>query len=230
MSAIVIIKKYKLVTCMLLLLGGYPLHASAQSHTWEGFTQAWHELILKHHSTPNLSYELRLGHRHSFQANNYTQYMEARLKYLFYNSPSSGLSLFAEAFFRRHHFEVLSQKEQEYRPTVRFGGSLLIGQVQIQNRQRFEWRSFNTLPSQFRYRTDLKIQASHTWSKLEIKPFIQEELFFTSKGYHQNRVLLGLQSKLGAFIPSLQLMLQSAKVSSNWSHELVSILKLTFIF
>jgi hypothetical protein len=74
------------------------------------------------------------------------------------------------------------------------------------DRNRFEFRNFDTKEDKFRYRNKLKVKSPWKWTNLHINPFVADELFFeedSDNGFNRNRLDIGVGLDFGDYVAHL---------------------------
>jgi len=96
---------------------------------------------------------------------------------------------------------------------------LSVGRLQLENRNRLEWRHINGVDD-WRYRNrskaSLPLWTGRWW---QIKPFVADELFygFRAEAINRNRVLVGVEKPLSARLAvEVFYVLESNKAGRDW--------------
>jgi len=88
------------------------------------------------------------------------------------------------------------------------------------DRNRLEYRHFDYQADSWRYRNKFTVKLPWKFSKLEIQPYLSDEIFIGFEGaseFNQNRFSPGLSMNLSKNIKAeLYYMLQTTKSSGNW--------------
>jgi len=94
-----------------------------------------------------------------------------------------------------------------------------IGQVQLVNRHRLEWRFREGADAKLRYRTFLRIEYAPAW--LKYRPFVWSEfLIDTRDGFNENRLVAGVRLVLqNAVMLDLGYMLIHRRQSEAWVRD-----------
>ena len=91
----------------------------------------------------------------------------------------------------------------------------------LKDRNRFEYRNRNTTDG-WRYRNQIKVSFRFPARKIELEPYLSEEIFydFDAQKFNQSRASVGLTTHLHKHVSvSLFYLLQSKKTGSNWRED-----------
>jgi hypothetical protein len=94
----------------------------------------------------------------------------------------------------------------EYRPMVNVTLKHTWNDWEFSDRNRFEFRNFDTKEDKFRYRNKLKAKSPWKWTVLHINPFIADELFFeedSDNGFNRNRFDIGVGLDFNDYVAHL---------------------------
>ncbi len=91
----------------------------------------------------------------------------------------------------------------------------------IEDRSRLEYQQFEGRQDNGRYRNKLTVKLPWKFTRMEIQPFLSEEIFLRfvkEDPFNQNRVSSGLSMKITEnFKSEIYYMLQSSKGSAGWT-------------
>jgi hypothetical protein len=135
----------------------------------------------------------------------------------------------------RQIYELTRDKfKAENEPYITATLSLTGGGFTFESRNRMEYRHFDYKADSGRYRNKFTLRHPSQFDKIEIQPFLSEEVFFGFGGtnqFNQNRLSSGLGSSLTKNIKAeIYYMLVTVKSSGGWvdSNVLGTKLKLAF--
>ena len=103
----------------------------------------------------------------------------------------------------------------------------------FEDRSRLEYRHFDYTQDSWRYRNKLTIKAPWKFTKMEIQPYLADELFFGSSGksFNQNRLSSGLALNITKNLKGeIYYMLQSSKGKTEWIDSNILGTKFKFSF
>ncbi len=135
----------------------------------------------------------------------------------------------------RHVYELKRGKfKLEYEPYVT--ATLLWGLkgLKIEDRSRLEYRHFDYQRDSWRYRNKVTLKSPWKFTKLEIQPYISDEIFIGFSKldeFNQNRFSSGFSMDLTKNLKAeIYYILQSAKSSGKWvdANVLGTKVKITF--
>lgn len=159
--------------------------------------------------------------------NLYYQHYEIGLSYPVNNSLDISLAY-------RH---VLEKKNGEFKtenePNINAILKWQMCDFKLSNRFRLEYRHFDYTTDMWRFRNMLTLRFPWKFTKLEIQPYLADEVFFVSKGtgLNTNRAYAGLSFSLFKnFKADLYYMMQSTKSKYKWTAVNVLGTKLKLIF
>ncbi len=175
----------------------------------------WQELYLYHAPSEKFSFGILLNNLYSTSEGNKDWFVQPGVKYEIVTN------IHIESLFRREYFKSDDGWTYENRSTIRLSGQTHIGNWSIRNRHRVELRYFEKESSSYRYRTDIKLKPDWSFTKLKLKPYIQEEAFVSSKKVSRIRSYFGIQGKKEAFEPSIYLLVQSNNLGDYFKHLLI---------
>lgn len=134
----------------------------------------------------------------------------------------------------RHIFEKKKGKfKVENEPYVT---ATLLGELfgfKFDDRSRLEYRHFDYQTDLWRYRNKFTVKFPWKFAKLEIQPYLADEIFLSSQGktFNQNRFSSGLLFNLTKNLKAeIYYLLQSSKSSRKWSDANVLGTKLKAVF
>lgn len=133
---------------------------------------------------------------------------------------------------------ILSKSKGEYKIEnelyITMTASWQLSGLKFEDRNRFEYQHFDYQTDSGRYRNKITVKLPWKFTKLEIQPFVSDEVFvhFMQKdAFNQNRFSAGLSLNLTKNIKGeLYYMLQSSKGTSVWTDANVLGTKLKIAF
>ena len=180
-----------------------------------GVKEIWQELYLYHDFGEKFSAGVLFNNLYSFQFGNYDWFIEGGLTY------RVRPWLNVEGMFRQEYYYVGDKWVYESRPMIRFSGKIELGNWKIRNRHRFEMRIFEFGISQFRYRSDVRVKPSWNWTKMNLNPYLQEEIFINEQRLSRVRSYFGIMGNKGRFSPMIYGLIQSDNFIHQWLHRLI---------
>lgn len=133
------------------------------------------------------------------------------------------------------YFEEKKEGEwrDEHRPHL--SGTFLwpLGLLSLADRNRFEYRIREGSDDFWRYRNRLRATAASKWTRFEVQPYADGEVFydFDAEDWNQARAAVGLSSKWAAHLKTdLYYMLQRCKKDGDWIDTNILGLNLKFPF
>ncbi|MDP8266243.1 MAG: DUF2490 domain-containing protein [Candidatus Aceula meridiana] len=109
----------------------------------------------------------------------------------------------------------------EHRPHFNLTLKTKIDDFDVSNRSRFEFRIGEKMEDKFRYRNKTTLRFPWKWTKFEIRPYIEDEIFIESESteFTRNRIYTGVTFTIaGPVKGELFYMFQLAKSSSaEWN-------------
>ena len=203
--------KYLLALMMLIYL---PCNIEAKGRS-NGVQEIWQEHYLSHRLGKKVNAGLLFNNLYRTNIGAYDWFIEAGLKY----NISSWLDL--EGNYRQEYFLSNGAWTYENRPFLRVSVNKSFGKLNVRNRQRFEMRFFEYGSSSFRYRSDVRVKLEWNLTKLDLNPYLQEEIFISSGELTRLRSYFGVLGKIGRFEPSAYLLVQSDSELPQWEHALI---------
>ena len=103
----------------------------------------------------------------------------------------------------------------------------------LDDRSRLQYRHFDYQPDFWQYRNKLSIKFPWKFTKLEIQPYLADEIFldFQNKAFSRNRFYCGFTMNLTKNVKAeIYYLLQSSRSTNNWAeaHVLGTKIKLVF--
>ena len=95
----------------------------------------------------------------------------------------------------------------------------------LEDRSRLEYRHFDYTADSWRYRNKFTVKAPWKFTKLEIQPYLADEVFFGSSGksFNQNRFSSGFAFNITKNLKAeIYYMLQSSKGKKEWTDANIS--------
>ena len=126
-----------------------------------------------------------------------------------------------------------SDWDYESRPHLNFTLKTKIEEFKISNRSRFEYRDKEKSSSSWRYRNKLTIKFPIKLTKLNIKPYIADEIFvdFDAEDLNRNRLYAGLGFNIYKNLNGdIYYLWQASKSSGKWKDTNVIGTKLKLAF
>ncbi len=197
-----------LACCILLFLNVWALQP-------EDDNELWQELSLNKELNKKWSLSLSASSIYQAEKGNYEWYFEPKVKYHI----SDKLAI--EGLYKQNYTIMNQGWTYENRPSLRFSYHTKFRKFDIKNRHRMELRMFEFSSSQFRYRSDIKIQPQLNLTKIKLRPYWKEELFVSKESISRIRSYLGLEWELGTLEPSLFFLIQSNKAVSSWNNKYI---------
>jgi len=91
--------------------------------------------------------------------------------------------------------------------------------VKLEDRNRMEYRHFDWQADSWRYRNKFTVKIPWKFTKLEIQPYLADEIFldFQNKAFSRNRFYSGLTANLTKNLKTeIYYLLQSSRSVNNW--------------
>ena len=173
----------------------------------------------------NLEEELRLGDDAS---NLYYHHTDIGVMY-------SGITDWLDVGLNyRHVFEEKSSGwKQENRPHLNAAVKWKMGDVSLSNRARFEYRNREDAENYWRYRNKFTIKFPFKLTKLNMQPYIADEIFydFNEETLNRNRVYAGVGFEIFDNLKAeIYYLLESNERSKDWNDTHALGTKLKFYF
>lgn len=135
----------------------------------------------------------------------------------------------------RHVYELKKGKfKLENEPYVTLALFWDLKGFRFEDRNRMEYRHFDYQADSWRYRNKITLKLPWKFSKMEIQPYLSDEIFIGFSGIselNQNRFSSGLAMNLTKNIKAdIYYMLQKSKRSGSWVHANVLGTKLKIAF
>ncbi|MDD5506671.1 MAG: DUF2490 domain-containing protein [Candidatus Omnitrophica bacterium] len=205
-------KKAVLLTILSVLISGGVLYAYD-----DGDFQVWNTDIEEIKIGKNLKFALEEEFRWGDNAREF-----------FYHHYDAGVSYLLNKFlgvgggYRRIYELKKGKFEPENEPYITatlYGG---IKGVALESRSRMEYRNFNYKPDSWRYRNKFSAKLPWKFSRLELQPYVADEIFASfasgTNQFNQNRLSSGILFKLTSSIKAeIYYMLNSIKNSGKWT-------------
>lgn len=197
----------------------------------DGDFQVWNtnaeELQLKKDLKLTFEQEFRWGNNSS---EFFYQHYDAGLTYALNQSWSLGGG-YRQIYTRSGRSQPWKTESDPYLFFTFFGE---LAGFKFDDRSRFEYQYYSFQADTGRYRNKLTVKAPWKFTKLEIQPFVSEELFLMiggDSGFNQNRLSGGLAcSLLKNLKAELYYMLLSSKSAGAWKDSNVLGTKVKFSF
>jgi hypothetical protein len=199
---------------LLLLLACLSSNSYAKKRVYK-HKEIWQELYLHHAPSENFSFGVLFNNFYSTSEGNNDWFVQGGVKYKIISN------IHIEGLFRREYFKPVGDWTYENRFAIRISGQTHIGSWSIRNRHRIELRHYEKESRSYRYRTDIKVKPDWFFTKLKLKPYIQEEAFVNSKQVSRIRSYFGIQGKKGAFEPSVYFLIQSNNQGNYFKYLLI---------
>jgi hypothetical protein len=158
----------------------------------------------------------------------------------YYHHYDAGLSYKLEKWLNigggyRHVYELKKGKfKLENEPYLTATLFWSLKEIKFEDRSRLEYRYFDYQSDSCRYRNKFNVKSPWKFTKIEIQPYISDEIFISFDGateLSQNRLSPGLAMNLTKNLKAeTYYMLQSAKSSGRWSDINVLGIKLKVTF
>jgi len=126
------------------------------------------------------------------------------------------------AGYRQNRTSLPGQWVREDRPYIEFAHQFDWGGIGIRNRGRMEFRKIPGVRKETRYRHQLIVEAPWKLTRLQLQPYLEEELFYS---LDQDRVAMNWMSAGIAWKVSAHLKLRLAyrwvtqRAGSSWIHR-----------
>lgn len=134
----------------------------------------------------------------------------------------------------RHVFEEKSSDwKQENRPHLNAAVKWKISDIDFSNRVRFEYRNREDAENYWRYRNKFSIKFPFKLTKLNIQPYVADEIFydFNEETLNKNRVYAGFGFTIFKNLKAeIYYLLESSKTGKDWKDTNVLGTKLKFAF
>lgn len=124
----------------------------------------------------------------------------------------------------------------EYRPSAILSYRTKIGDWSFSNRHRLEYRTFergSAANDRIRYRNETRLIAPWEFTRLNAKPFVEEEAFyeFTDAGFNYNWLTMGMRWPVReGVVAKLGYRWQVSNFGSGWDHRHQLVTGLLFFF
>lgn len=159
----------------------------------------------------------------------------------YYHHYDAGLSLTLDKYLTlaggyRHIYELRNGKFRlENEPYLTVALSSDYRGFLLETRNRMEYRHFDFQDDSWRYRNKFTLKLPWKFSKIQIQPYLADEIFIgfgnSQDEFNQNRLSSGFSMRLSEKLKAeLYYMLVSAKKVGNWSDANVLGLKLKVSF
>lgn len=132
---------------------------------------------------------------------------------------------------------VQEKKQGEWRDENRphLNGTFLwtMGPLAMSDRNRAEYREREAADEGWRYRNRLRACWASKWSRFEIQPYVDDEIFydFIVEDWNQNRVSVGLSAELASPLKAdMYYMLQSNRKNGEWTEANILGVNLKLLF
>ncbi len=155
---------------------------------------------------------------------------DASLSYQMYEFLGMGLG-YKQVFERDCLGVPVGDWLREYRPHIEAVFSITLKNIDVSDRNMLELRINQGSPYGIRYRNKLGITSSQGWTKIDIRPFVADEIFIDVKEgeFARNRFSSGLTAAIQShFKLKLYYLWQASRQSDSW--ENFSILASEFQF
>ncbi len=137
-------------------------------------------------------------------------------------------------FYRQIYETKQGTWKEENRPHIDLNLKFKKFTVRIHNRLRVEYRFKHGSDNELRLRYKLSLSVPLKISRVKLKPFIKDEIFYTPKdneGLSRNRLYVGISTHIaGPFVVSVFYMRQSTKKDTYWKDYNITGLKLKASF
>lgn len=163
------------------------------------------------------------------------------VKEFYYQHYDAGLSYSLEKWLNiaagyRQVYELVKGKfKPENEPYITVALLWDLEGLKFEDRSRMEYRDFNYKDDSWRYRNKLTLKFPWKFTKLDIQPYLSDEIFVVFGGvpsnFNQNRFASGIGMNLAKNLKAeVYYMLQSTKGSGKWidTNVLGTKLKITF--
>jgi hypothetical protein len=119
---------------------------------------------------------------------------------------------------------VREKKQEEWRDEYRphLNGTFLwaMGPLAMSDRNRVEYRVREAADEGWRYRNRLRASWASKWTRFEIQPYVDDEIFydFIVNEWNQNRASIGISSKIASPLKAdIYYMRQSNRKNGDWT-------------
>lgn len=138
-----------------------------------------------------------------------------------------------EAGYRHAYLKLNNQWREEYRPMLALYWRGKLGKGDFSNRHRLEFRYFEgSAKNRVRYRNESVWKARQNITKYQLKPYIEEEVFYdiTDDKFTSNWLTFGISKKWSKSIKwKLGYRLQSQKFNDKWENRHVLVTGISVI-
>lgn len=201
-------KKYFFLIAGLLLVAG-----SVYAYD-DGDFQVWHtenqEFAIGKKSKMTLEEEFRFGDN----ANDfYYHHYDAGVVYSVDENLTIGVN------YRQVYEKKKGDFKEENRPHVNAVLKYDLGGFKLDDRNRLEYRHFDYQADAWRYRNKLTVKLPWKFTKMQIQPYLADEVFvdFNNKAFNRNRLYSGFSMSLAKNLKAeVYYLLQTSRSSGGW--------------
>jgi hypothetical protein len=207
----------------------FVLACAHRCHAYDdGDFQVWHTEGQETKINKDLKLTLEEEFRFADNANEFFyHHYDAGLVYALNKHLDIGLN------FRRVYERVRGKFRVENRPHINITPKWELFGMKFEDRSRFQYRNFDYQEEYWQYRNKFTVKFPWKFTRLEIQPYLADEIFVTLNDgeVNRNRYYAGLGMKLTKNLKAeFYYLLQRGKSSGKWSNSNVFGSKLKVIF
>jgi len=194
----------------------------------DGDFQIWHTEAQETAINKNLKVTLEEEFRFGDNSNEfYYHHYDGGLVYALNKNLDIGLN------FRRVYEKVRGKLRIENRPHINITPKWEMFGLKFEDRSRFQYRNFDYQEEYWQYRNKLTLKSPWKFTKMEIQPYLADEVFVVLNDgeLNRNRYYAGFGIKLTKNIKAeVYYLLQRSKGSGKWSNTNVFGTKIKMAF